>query len=37
MHKNIKLQMFLIATFLPLYTQIISNSNSNKNRPFVKT
>jgi len=28
MHKNIKLQMFPIATFLPLYTQKISNSDN---------
>jgi len=25
MHKNIELQMFPIVTFLPLYTQKISN------------
>jgi len=28
MHKNIKLQMFPIATFLPFYMQRISNSDN---------
>jgi len=28
MHKKIKLQMFPIATFLPLYMQRISNSDN---------
>jgi len=28
MHKNIKLQMFPIATFSPLYTQKLSNSDN---------
>jgi len=34
MYKNIKLQMFLVATFLPLYTQRISNS-SKKQKPTI--
>jgi len=28
MHKNIKLQMFPIATFIAVYTQRISNSDN---------
>jgi len=35
MHKNIKWQIFLIATFLPLYMQRIFNSDNYKQKRTI--